>query len=149
MNSTVKYQIVPAKKVNIDVLIKYKLNIILEYADDLDEKEIIQIKNYVNDIVPKLLKNYKVILIDNNTVGSILFYEKDDGILLDEIYIEEKYRNCGIGTEIIKNILEDNFIVYLWVYKLNIKAIKLYKRLGFKINEETETRYHMKYIKQV
>lgn len=35
--------------------------------------------------------------------------------------------------------------IYLWVYKQNKKAIKLYKRLGFKIINETDTRYFMKH----
>ena len=49
-----------------------------------------------------------------------------------------------LGFPAIKNILKNN-IVYLWVYKKNTKAIKLYKKLGFNIIEETDTRYYMKY----
>ena len=67
--------------------------------------------------------------------------------LLDEIYLEEEYRNKGIGTEIIKDILNNNDVVYLWVYKENEKAISLYKKLGFNVIEETESRYCMKYNK--
>lgn len=50
-----------------------------------------------------------------------------------------------IGTNIITNIIEKHPIVYLWVYKNNIRAISLYERLGFKVIEETKTRYYMKY----
>lgn len=149
MNSKIKYKIISAKKDNIDILIKYKLNTILEFANNLQDQEIIKIKSYVNNSVPKLIENYKLILIEDNIIGCILFYKKDDGILLDEIFIEENYRNHGIGTNVIKSILKDNSIVYLWVYKLNIKAIKLYKKLGFKITDETETRYYMKYKKEI
>ena len=67
--------------------------------------------------------------------------------MLDEIYIEKDYRNKKIGTNIIKDILKNNDTVYLWVYKDNIKAIKLYKKLGFLIKEETDSRYYMEYIK--
>lgn len=59
--------------------------------------------------------------------------------------MEEEYRNRGIGTDIIKNILETNSNVYLWVYKENIKAIALYKKLKFKVIDETKTRYYMEY----
>ena len=33
-----------------------------------------------------------------------------------EIYLENEYRNKGIGTDIIKNILKDNsfYLVLLW-----------------------------------
>lgn len=70
------------------------------------------------------------------------------GIIIDELYIEEKYRNNGIGTVLINNVISNNNIVYLWVYKLNVKAIRLYKRLGIKIIKETEDRYCMKYVEK-
>ena len=73
--------------------------------------------------------------------------EKDDGVLLDEIYLEDDFRNKGIGTSIIRNVLENSNNVYLWVYKDNIKAVKLYKRLLFNVIDETNTRYYMKYSK--
>ena len=44
----------------------------------------------------------------------------------------------------ICDILKQYAVVYLWVYKKNHKAIRLYKRLGFEVSEETETRYLMK-----
>lgn len=77
----------------------------------------------------------------------ILLTNNDDGKLLDEIYLEEEYRNKGIGTKIIMDILNNNDVVYLWVYKENEKAISLYKKLGFNVIEETESRYYMKYNK--
>lgn len=68
----------------------------------------------------------------------------DDGLLLDEIFIEKEYRNNGIGSSIIKNyVLDNDDNIYLWVYKDNIKAFNLYKKLGFKIKEETNSRYYM------
>lgn len=71
--------------------------------------------------------------------------KKDDVILLDEIYLESEYRSKGIGSSIIRELLINNSIVYLWVYKLNTKALSLYKKLGFKIIDETETRYFMQF----
>ena len=130
---------------NIEYLIECKLNNIFEYAGELPKKEINRIKNYVNRTIPQQIDNYKIIIIDNKIVGCVLVVPKDDGFLLDEIYIETDFRNKGIGTKIIKSILLDKEIVYLWVYKLNEKAIQLYKKLGLNSLEETETRYYMKY----
>ena len=84
-------------------------------------------------------------MINNNIGGCLLISDNNDGIILDEIYLEDKYRNKGIGTNIIKDILSKNKIVYLWVYKENLKAISLYEKLGFKISKETDSRYFMKY----
>lgn len=142
-----KYELVKSSINDIDKLIEYKKNTIYEYAKELDNDEINRINNYVENNVPKLIDNYSNIVIDNNIVGCLLITNKDDGILLDEIFIEEEYRNNGIGTSIIKDILKSNNIVYLWVYKDNIKAINLYKRLNFIVINETNTRYYMKYTK--
>lgn len=141
------YNLIKASNKDIDRLIEYKKKIIFEYAKDLSEEEINEINNYVNKEVKKLIKDYFNIIVDNKIVGSLLLTKKDDGILLDEIYIEEKYRNKGIGTNIIKEVISNNNIIYLWVYKENISAISLYKKLGFNIIKETETRYYMKYSK--
>lgn len=129
---------------DIQILIKYKLNTIMEYANDLTKEENKKIINYVNNNIPKQINNYQMILINNKIIGAVSINNIDDGILLDEIFIEKDFRNKGIGSNIIKKIIENYDTVYLWVYKLNYKAINLYKKMGFKIVQETETRYYMK-----
>ena len=123
---------------------KYKLATIFEYAKDLSQQEIDRVTNYVDIEVSKQISDYKNIIYNGIVVGSVLVRTIDNGLLIDEIFIEKEYRNRGIGTSIIKNILSyRNKDIYLWVYKDNIKAIKLYKKLGFTILEKTETRYYM------
>ena len=138
------YKLMKANIDDVSILIDYKLKNIFDYAENLSLEEIKQINNYVKSNVPKEIDDYRVICINDKKIGCLLVVNKDDGVLLDEIYLEEKYRNKGIGTSIIKKILSSYNIVYLWVYKLNTRAISLYKKLGFKIIDETETRYYMK-----
>ena len=74
--------------------------------------------------------------------------KNENGLLLDEIFIEKQYRNKGIAGSVLKDIISNTTKnIYLWVYKDNIKAIKLYKKLGFSIKEKTDSRYYMKYFK--
>ena len=141
------YKLIKSSNKDIEKLIDYKKRTIYEYAKDLSNDEISKINNYVEYEVPKLINDYSNIIVYNKVIGCLLLTDKDDGILLDEIYLEEEYRNKGIGTDIIKKVLKDNNIVYLWVYKENIKAISLYKNLGFNVIDETESRYYMKYSK--
>ena len=141
------YKLIKSSNDDIEKLIDYKKKTIFEYAKDLSENEINKINNYVKNNVPKLLNNYSNIVVDDKVVGCLLLTDKDDGTLLDEIYLEEKYRNKGIGTSIIKEVINNNDIIYLWVYKENVQAISLYKKLGFNVIEETESRYYMKYSK--
>ena len=104
---------------------------------------------------------YKLLTSSNKDINRLIEYKKRtiyeyakdlsneeiDKINKYVIYLEEEYRDKGIGTKIIKNILNNNDIVYLWVYKENKKAISLYKKLEFYAIEETESRYYMRYSK--
>ena len=141
------YKLIKSSSKDIEKLIDYKKKTIFEYAKDLPEDEVNKINNYVKTNVPKLLNDYSNVIVDNKVIGCLLLTDKDDGILLDEIYIEQEYRNKGIGTDIIKNVINENDIIYLWVYKENVKAISLYKKLGFNVIDETDSRYYMKYSK--
>ena len=141
-----KYKLENASIKDIERIKKYKLNTIFEYAKDLDKKEVEKINNYVNKTTPKQIFEYKNIVLNNIIVGSFLITKNESGLLLDEIFIEEQYRNKGIGTSIIKDIVsKSNNNVYLWVYKDNIKAVNLYNKIGFNIKEKTDSRYYMEY----
>lgn len=142
-----KYDLIKATNNDIDFIKKAKLYNILKYAHDLTEKDILNISNYVEKSLLVEMSNYKIIVHDNKKIGCLLVTEKKDSITLDEIYLEEEYRNKKIGTNIITNILKSNPLVYLWVYKENTKAISLYKKMKFKVINETETRYYMEYSK--
>ena len=142
-----EYKLLKSSSNDINRLIEYKKRTIYEYTKDLSDEEINKINRYITCEVPKLIDVYCNIMVDNKIIGCLLLTNKDDGKLLDEIYLEKVYRNKGIGTEIIRDILSNNDIVYLWVYKKNDKAISLYRKLGFNVIEETESRYYMKYNK--
>ena len=144
-----EYKLLTSSDKDVNRLIEYKKRTIYEYAKDLSNEEIDKINKYVTSEVPRLINDYCNIIVDNKIVGCLLLTNKHDGKLLDEIYLEEDYRDKGIGTKIIKNILDNNDIVYLWVYKENEKAISLYKKLEFYVIKETESRYYMKYNKGV
>ena len=141
-----KYKLENASIKDIERIKKYKLNTIFEYAKNLDKEEVEKINNYVNKTIPKQIFEYKNIVLNNIIVGSFLITKNENGLLLDEIFIEEQYRNKGIGTSIIKDVVsKSNSNVYLWVYKDNIKAFNLYNKIGFNIKEETDSRYYMEY----
>ena len=142
-----KYELVESSIKDIEILIEYKKKTIYEYEKNLTAEEIEKINSYINSKVRELINDYFIIMVYNKIVGCLLLTNKDDGILIDEIYLEEEYRSQNIGTSIIKDILNNNDIVYLRVHKDNKRAISLYKKLGFIIIDETDSRYYMKYCK--
>ena len=141
------YKLVKASKKDIPRLIKYKKDIIYMYSKDLVEDERNKIDEYVITSANEMFEDYYNIIIDDKIIGSILLKDMPQGKLIDEIYIEKEFRNNGIGTDIIRKMLENNRNIYLWIYKENKKAISLYNRLGFIIVDETDSRYYMKYDK--
>lgn len=147
MKKNIKYKLVKASKKDIPRLVQYKKDIIYMYSKDLAEDERNKIDEYVITSLNETIKDYFNIIIDDKIIGSVCIKELENAKLLDEIYLEKEFRNKGIGTDIIRKIIENNKNVYLWVYKKNKKAVLLYKRLGFTIEEETESRYYMNYDK--
>jgi ribosomal protein S18 acetylase RimI-like enzyme len=76
---------------------------------------------------------------DETIVGFSCLYLNDDpllGSLLDNLHVSPSFQQAGIGRMLIKNcattILENgkNHKMYLWVFELNQKAIKVYEHLG-------------------
>ena len=133
---------------DVDMLLDMKLYIIVssEEIAELDKRELEKIVNYSEEEIRENLEDYKIIEDhDKNVIGIFALFGYDDGKLLDTIYVINSSRKKGIGTKIIKNIILNNYQpIYLWVYKSNKLAVKLYERLNFKIKEETDTRYFMK-----
>ncbi|MEG0022157.1 MAG: GNAT family N-acetyltransferase [Bacilli bacterium] len=136
------YNLVDATNLNLALLKDIKMETILANPNEFGETEIEKLKEYADMSVKEFLDLYKIIIINDSIAGIFLVREFEDGVLLDEIYLYDEYRNKGIGTNLINSIEDNN--IYLWVYQNNTKAIKLYNRLGFNIIETTETRYKMK-----
>lgn len=107
-----------------------------KYDNTISEE--IQIKNYF----PNLIYNKNYILIgyyqNDEIVGYILIKKISDiDCLLDGLYVEEEYRNKGIGTSLIKEAIKiiktKNYkYVDIGVMSNNKNALNLYKKIGFK-----------------
>ncbi len=139
------YQLEESTEEDIETLKRHKFASVFSYAKDLTNEEKEKIENYVNEEIPKQIGKSQMIKKGNETIGSLFVRPYEDGVLLDEIYLEEEWRDKGIGTKLIKQVISENQIVYLFVYQENEKAISLYKRLDFKVIEETKERFLMKY----
>lgn len=142
-----KYTLENATSKDIEQLRKYKISNIVDFAKELSKEEYEQIENYVNDTISHQLNNYQIIKVNQEKIGCLCIESHEDGVLVDEIYIEKDYRHKGIGTNILKDILNQYPTIYLWVYKNNKMAWQLYRKLGFHAIQETQTRLFMKYEK--
>lgn len=83
--------------------------------------------------------------LSQNPFGKILVYKKNNRIIaylyyseiyerveINNIEVEEQYRNMGIGTELLKKLTESvQKSISLEVRINNYNAIKLYKKFNF------------------
>lgn len=91
---------------------------------------------------------YQVIKSDSTPVGRFIVARSDNSIQLVDIALLPEYRNRGIGSALIKDLLEEsrssNRAVRLQVIKTNPAAL-LYGRLGFVKTGESGMHYKMEY----
>ena len=70
-------------------------------------------------------------------VATARWRETEKGIKLERFALLKKYRKCGIGTKLLKTLMQDilplNKPIYL---HSQVKAVNLYLREGFKISGE-------------
>ena len=128
-----EYRLVHAKDKDRDILNSIKLVTMIDNEMDkaLSYTEREKIKKSVAKNIELNCEDYYLIFIGNKIAGAYLTLPYEDGFIIDEIYLFPEYRNEGIGSSIIRKIVKNEDNVYLWVYKNNKDAIRLFERLGF------------------
>lgn len=149
------YKIVDAKEEHIDMLINIKLLTMID--DDIHKKltreEKANIKKNITKSVNENYQKYKLLFFNGEMIGSYLVLDYLDGKIIDQIYINEKYRNKGIGNAVVRDILSENDNLYVWVYKSNKLAFNFFDSLGFTLKEDNGRalilRHNKAYIKLI
>lgn len=89
--------------------------------------------------------NNKIITCNNSDIGILETSEDNDEIHIIEIAILPEYQGNSIGTNVLKQIIDNSKAtdkrVKIGCFKINREAKKLYIKLGFKQIEETLTHY--------
>lgn len=89
----------------------------------------------------------QIITLGSTDVGWLQTRNVDDALFLVQLFVDGPFQRRGIGTEvltrIIANAAKDSRAVILGVVKINA-AVRLYKRLGFRIEREDDHRYYMR-----
>ena len=127
------YKVVDAKEKDVDILTSIKLVTMID--DEMDKvlsyTEKTKIRKSVDKNIERTCELYKLIHVDNKVAGAYLVLPYEDGYIIDEIYLFKEFRNNGIGTKIIQELIKEYKTLYTWVYKNNKDALRLFERLGF------------------
>jgi ribosomal protein S18 acetylase RimI-like enzyme len=85
----------------------------------------------------------QVVIADGRAVGELVVQWHEDPVFLAAIEIEPELRGRGIGTAIIRDVVDragrQGKTVRLQVFKVNERAIRLYEKLGFRECGVTDT----------
>ena len=94
------------------------------------------------------LQDAYVITLDGEDVGWLVHRRADQGQEVHQLFILPSYQNQGIGTCVLETIIasacQQRLAVFLQVLKCNVRARRLYDRLGFETYEQTTTHLLMK-----
>lgn len=105
-----------------------------------------QMKYHKEDFDTEILS---VIEVNGEAAGTLEVYYDDHSMIISGIYLTHKFQNLGIGTNILLNLHKQaaakNMGVRLQVLKVNLKAKKLYEKLGYIVYSTSETHYQLKY----
>jgi ribosomal protein S18 acetylase RimI-like enzyme len=98
-------------------------------------------------------KNYKpqnieFIIAEDHCVGLLEVLEDSNEIFLKNILIVNEYQGKGIGTDILKQLIEraeaSQKPIRLEVLAVNVRAEAFYKRLGFEVTERNNIKTCMR-----
>lgn len=135
-------KIIPVTYKNFDAILNLE---VFEYQSNFIETT----KQCLEEAKELSLWNPVGIYYDDTIIGFSMYgkfqNEGIDGrVWLDRFLIDKKYQNKGYATpsliillQLIKNEYKCSEI-YLSIYENNIKAISLYKKLGFNFNDELD-----------
>jgi ribosomal protein S18 acetylase RimI-like enzyme len=89
----------------------------------------------------------RIITVDGTDIGWLQSFVKDDALFLGQLFVDGALRRQGIGTEIVKGLIEEaaraGQALTLGVVKTN-PAVRLYERLGFRTTNEDERKFYMR-----
>jgi len=92
--------------------------------------------------------SFALIMLDAKPVGRLYVDRRPEEIRLIDIALLPSYRNRGIGTHLLKDLLneaaESRKTITIHVEKFN-PALQLYQRLGFRIIDESGVYYLMEW----
>src|SRR5215467_10929048 len=89
----------------------------------------------------------RIVTLDGSDIGWLQSFVKDDALFLGQLFVEKALRGQGIGTELVKGLIEEaastGRAVTLGVVKTN-PALRLYERLGFRTTHDDERKFYMR-----
>lgn len=118
---------------------------LIDQYEDVSCIDYDKVLRWVRRKIEVQIGEYQRVLMDGSLAGYVHFHPDGERMELDDLYILPEYRGQGIGRLVVKKCCaETEKPVYLYVFRRNEGAVRLYQRLGFEIVQEVgSSRYIM------
>ena len=122
-----------ATKKDIDVITSIKMVTMIDDVMDrkLSHDERKKIEDAIKEETKDNYEKYQIVYVNRKRAGVFITVPYKNGVMIDEIYLFEEYRNKGIGTSIINSIRDVYNFTYIWLYIDNDDMYRFLKRIGF------------------
>lgn len=120
------------KKEDINLIYENTKHNILRYEDPT-MAEIEDVLKLVRTKIEGNYESYVSICCNETKVGYYHLLEQTDlTCLLDDLFVLKQYRNQGIGTKVMHDILQEMpDTIYVYVYLKNVRLIRFLEKNGF------------------
>lgn len=92
----------------------------------------------------------QIIEVSGSPVGVLQIFESADVIEMGEVQISPLFQGQGLGSKVLNDVIkkakENSKNITLSTGLKNSGAFELYKKLGFKETNRSETHIHMAYV---
>ena len=114
-----------------------------ENVADIDYDEVM---DWMQRKISENITSYTCVYLGKEKAGYYCLNTEPGQAELDDLYVLPRFRRQGIGTAIVSRCIEQTKgPLYLYVFKGNSGAIKLYSRMGFSVLQNvSETRIIMR-----
>lgn len=134
-----------AEKSDLELTFRIKINSLKPYIEKIwIWNDVHQHKMHEVNFIPS---NTKIIEYDKQEIGYLVLKETKREIYIENLLIEKTFQNLGIGQKIMEKIIEqanlDKKQIQLQVFKINDKAQRFYRNLGFEKTFENENHIGM------
>lgn len=143
-------------QITYEAATRWDIPVLFRLAKDLiDRCEILENIDYqkvlawVQRKLEAQIQGYERILCDGVHAGYVHVIPGEECTELDDLFVFPEHQGRGIGTEVIRRCIRGSCPpVMLYVFIRNEGAIRLYRRLGFRVTETVHgSRYIMLYEK--
>lgn len=138
-------QYCPAEAEDVSTIFN-QCEMLIRTYEDTDAIDLPKVLTWVENKIRANIHQYVCVKLNGCKVAYYRLDRSGAEMELDDFYVLPEFRGRGIGTQILRKCIENvDLPIYLYVFKKNTGAIRLYERLGFSVSESVgQTRLIMR-----